>query len=171
MRRLNLIATPSLVVALCALLASGCGGSPGPDAEPSTGAPQSGGLEGAPGTDEGEAAGADSDDPFHPLNAGKVTLCHIPPGNPDNAHSITVGLAAVKAHVKHGDTLGACDSEPDAGTGGEPDAGTGGEPDAGTGGEPDAGSCQPVEAPCGEGAACCSDLACSTDGYCEPIIG
>ena len=40
--------------------------------------------------------------------AGKVTLCHIPPGNPDNAHTITVGASAVPAHLAHGDTLGSC---------------------------------------------------------------
>jgi hypothetical protein len=39
---------------------------------------------------------------------GKVTLCHIPPGNPGNAHTITVGASAVPAHLAHGDTLGPC---------------------------------------------------------------
>ncbi len=39
----------------------------------------------------------------------KVTICHIPPGNPDNAHSITVSASAIPAHMAHGDTLGACD--------------------------------------------------------------
>ena len=39
---------------------------------------------------------------------GKVVVCHMPPGNPDNAHTITVGSPAVEAHLKHGDTLGAC---------------------------------------------------------------
>jgi hypothetical protein len=38
----------------------------------------------------------------------KVTICHIPPGNPSNAHSITVGSPAVRAHLDHGDVLGAC---------------------------------------------------------------
>jgi hypothetical protein len=39
----------------------------------------------------------------------KVTICHIPPGNPENAHTITVGEPAVAAHVEeHGDTIGAC---------------------------------------------------------------
>ena len=38
----------------------------------------------------------------------KVTICHIPPGNPDNAHTITVGAPAVPAHLAHGDTLGPC---------------------------------------------------------------
>ena len=40
----------------------------------------------------------------------KVTICHFPPGNRENAHTITVGVAAVPAHVLlHGDTLGECD--------------------------------------------------------------
>ncbi len=39
---------------------------------------------------------------------GQVTLCHIPPGNPGNAHTITVGASAVPAHLAHGDYLGAC---------------------------------------------------------------
>jgi len=40
-----------------------------------------------------------------------VTLCHIPPGNPSNAQTITVSAAAVQAHLNHGDTLGACQRE------------------------------------------------------------
>jgi len=40
----------------------------------------------------------------------RVTLCHIPPGNPGNAHTITVGSPAVAAHLAHGDSEGACDS-------------------------------------------------------------
>lgn len=37
------------------------------------------------------------------------TICHIPQGNPDAAHTITVGSEnAVDAHLGHGDTLGAC---------------------------------------------------------------
>jgi len=40
---------------------------------------------------------------------GVLTICHIPPGNPGNAHTITVGLAAMQAHVDHGDTFGACE--------------------------------------------------------------
>ncbi|MEK7535396.1 MAG: peptidoglycan-binding protein [Patescibacteria group bacterium] len=41
-------------------------------------------------------------------NKNKVTICHIPPGNPANAHSIAIGADAVKAHLAHGDTQGAC---------------------------------------------------------------
>ncbi len=39
---------------------------------------------------------------------GRVTICHIPPGNPDNAHTITVSIKAVPAHLAHGDTCGPC---------------------------------------------------------------
>jgi hypothetical protein len=38
----------------------------------------------------------------------KVTICHVPPGNPDNKHTITVGASAVPAHLAHGDFLGDC---------------------------------------------------------------
>lgn len=38
----------------------------------------------------------------------KVAVCHLPPGNPANAHTITVGEAAVNAHLVHGDELGEC---------------------------------------------------------------
>lgn len=39
----------------------------------------------------------------------KITICHIPPGNPDNAHTITIAMAALPAHlVLHGDSIGAC---------------------------------------------------------------
>jgi hypothetical protein len=37
--------------------------------------------------------------------APKVNVCHIPPGNPSNAHSISVGPSAVPAHLAHGDHL------------------------------------------------------------------
>lgn len=48
-----------------------------------------------------------------PLDAGSepggsVTLCHVPPGNPANAHTITVGQPAAAAHLRHGDYLGNC---------------------------------------------------------------
>jgi len=41
--------------------------------------------------------------------AVNVTICHIPPGNPDNPETILVAASAVAAHQsQHGDTLGAC---------------------------------------------------------------
>jgi hypothetical protein len=39
---------------------------------------------------------------------GKVTICHIPPGNPNAAHHITISRSAVKAHLGHGDTVDSC---------------------------------------------------------------
>jgi hypothetical protein len=42
----------------------------------------------------------------------KVTICHVPPGNPNNAHTITVGESAVLTHMtQHGDTIGPCSGE------------------------------------------------------------
>jgi hypothetical protein len=39
----------------------------------------------------------------------KVTICHIPPGNPGNPQTITVGAPAVPAHLaEHGDSIGSC---------------------------------------------------------------
>ena len=43
--------------------------------------------------------------------AGKITICHIPAGNMDNAHTIVVSANAAKAHLAQGDTLGACTGE------------------------------------------------------------
>jgi hypothetical protein len=41
-----------------------------------------------------------------------VTICHIPPGNPANEHTITVGAPATPAHLAHGDYLGPCGDDP-----------------------------------------------------------
>jgi len=42
----------------------------------------------------------------------KVTICHIPPGNPANSHSITISESAWPAHRdNHGDYMGVCDGD------------------------------------------------------------
>jgi hypothetical protein len=76
---------------------------------------------------------------------GHITICHYPPGNPGNRHTITVGAPAVPAHIRnHGDTIGPCgavDGGSGTPTGGDGvDAGSGSPPpppppdqDAGTG--------------------------------------
>jgi hypothetical protein len=71
--------------------------------------------------------------PEPPGQESQVTICHIPPGNPANAHTITVGASAVPAHLAHGDTLGACQKA----NGGKPDnpGGQGKNKDKGKGGK------------------------------------
>ncbi|MCX6799869.1 MAG: calcium-binding protein [Candidatus Falkowbacteria bacterium] len=44
----------------------------------------------------------------------KINICHIPPGNPANAHNICVDAHAYRAHMAHGDTLGGCKQVADA---------------------------------------------------------
>ena len=43
----------------------------------------------------------------------KVTICHRPPGNPNNAKTITISKSALQAHLAHGDTQGECGSSDD----------------------------------------------------------
>jgi hypothetical protein len=43
-----------------------------------------------------------------PAWAAKVTICHVPPGNPSNFQTITISDNALQAHLGHGDLLGAC---------------------------------------------------------------
>ena len=51
----------------------------------------------------------DDDDDEH----DKVKVCHIPPGNEGNAHTIEISESALSAHLGHGDTLGACPEDND----------------------------------------------------------
>ena len=39
-------------------------------------------------------------------NEEKVAVCHIPPDDPDNLHTIYVSQNAVPAHEAHGDYIG-----------------------------------------------------------------
>jgi len=47
-------------------------------------------------------------------NNNKVLVCHIPPGNPANAHTICISENGVPAHLAHGCTLGSCGWEADS---------------------------------------------------------
>jgi hypothetical protein len=59
--------------------------------------------------------------------SSKVLICHFPPGNPANAHSICVGPPAWPPHHRlHGDTLGACGPGGHHGGGGDDAGGQGG---------------------------------------------
>ena len=42
---------------------------------------------------------------------GLVYVCHIPPGNPGNSHTLSIDAAALAAHLAHGDTEGACQGD------------------------------------------------------------
>ena len=74
----------------------------------------------------------------------KVLVCHIPPGNPANEHTICVGAAAVDPHVRlHHDHLGVCASEVPGDEGsdtGSGDTGSGCGSDSGSGSGSDGGS-------------------------------
>ncbi|MBI2339437.1 MAG: PQQ-binding-like beta-propeller repeat protein [Deltaproteobacteria bacterium] len=50
--------------------------------------------------------------PEIPDDNPKVTICHIPPGNPANAHTIEIAASAWPAHLEHGDYEGECASLP-----------------------------------------------------------
>ena len=43
-----------------------------------------------------------------------VKICHMPPGNPDNEHTIVVDRESVPAHLAHGDSEGKCDDDDEA---------------------------------------------------------
>jgi hypothetical protein len=160
----------AVLVALCSLLMGGCGAGTAPE--------DSGSSSESHGDDLGGAVSAPGDDTSQQEDTrGMVTLCHVPPGNPANAHTISVGAPAVRAHLHHGDHLGACDGsrEPDAGTP-PPDAGTpqadGGSttPDAGSPGPVDGGpTCAGSNEPCSTSSPCCSGLACQAS-VCVPVI-
>ncbi len=174
MRIHTMLSSSAALAALCALLIGGCGGGTQSEDDGANPALRDGELGGstavgapgevasAPKGDQGPATGSD--------NADKITICHVPPGNPANAHTITVGRNGWNGHSRHkGDYAGPCGGS----GGGEPDAGTS-EPDAGTS-EPDAGTSEPpvcieADAPCGAGDTCCGGLVCR-DGTCgTPII-
>jgi hypothetical protein len=58
-----------------------------------------------------------------PDQTHKTTICHVPPGNPANAHTLCIGTPAVKHHLaNHPDYLGPCKPDipcpPPSGTGG-----------------------------------------------------
>ena len=40
-----------------------------------------------------------------------VTICHIPPGNPNNPHTITISVNALQAHLDHGCYVGSCEGD------------------------------------------------------------
>jgi len=58
---------------------------------------------------------------FEYFEVERATLCHVPPGNPSKARTITVDPSAVPAHYRHGDYLGECsEHESEEATNGTP---------------------------------------------------
>ena len=52
-----------------------------------------------------------------PSDEERVVLCHIPPEDDGDPHTITVGSSSVDAHLEHSDYLGDCNEPDDDGTG------------------------------------------------------
>jgi EF hand domain-containing protein len=50
-------------------------------------------------------------------DGGKMTICHVPPGNAAARHTISIGESAWQAHQAHGDYRGACRTHGGGGTG------------------------------------------------------
>lgn len=73
--------------------------------------------------------------------SAKITMCHLPPGNPANAHTISVGPPAFKAHLAHGDYLGACGPVSCIGE---------------------------DDGPCSSTRDCCEGLTCDQSSLCNP---
>lgn len=48
------------------------------------------------------------------IRVKRVTICHIPPGNPDNAHTLMISSFALPAHLAHGDYTGQCINRDDS---------------------------------------------------------
>jgi len=85
----------------------------------------------------------------------KVCICHRPPGNPANAHTICIGAPAVRAHLRHGDTVGECPVQCD--------------------GNDDCGAnqfCKKTEDVCAEGASgICTNRPAACPTVIEPVCG
>ncbi len=142
------------VVSACGLLFQGCEG--GLASDPSMN---------LTGTEEEPLTSGPANTPS--CASPKVLICHIPPGNPANAHSICVGAPAVKAHVTHhGDGLGAC--RPLASDAGVPVSPPPPMPPPAIDAGP---TCKGVSVACTNSAQCCAAMTClQGEGVCGPLI-
>jgi hypothetical protein len=84
----------------------------------------------------------------------KVEICHVPPGNPDNARTISVSENAVAKHVeKHGDIACSCEAIDDC---------------AAQGGELDTETCEcATGCPCDNGVFCDGVETLNSSGRCQ----
>jgi len=89
---------------------AGGGGSAGDDDDTSNAA-GGGGKGSGKGSDGGSGTGGDTSGGSGgdtSGSSGQVSICHIPPGNPENARTLNVVDTLVAPHLAHGDVLGAC---------------------------------------------------------------
>ncbi len=156
MRFPSMISSSATLAALCSLLlaAGGCGEDTSSDGGGSSAVRNGGTLGGAPAEGAYEEDTKRDDPGAQEDGQGKITICHVPPGNPANAHSLTVSVNGWNGHQRHkGDYAGPCN-----GSGGEPDAGVP--------------ACLPEGSAClGDGPSCCAGLQCGGDNICRtPVI-
>jgi hypothetical protein len=90
----------------------------------------------------------------------KVDVCHLPPGNPENFHTITINENALDAHLAHGDLEGACN----ANCASLCDDGNACTID-------DTGDCAEVGCPLVPEPVDCNDSDPTTEDSCNPAIG
>ncbi len=93
--------------------------------------------------------------------AAKVTLCHVPPGNPANVQLVSVGAPAVGAHMKHGDAVCAAGDSACCVTGGSATC---------TSLQDDADNCGACGHACAAGQTCTAGT-CVTTSACPVIEG
>lgn len=55
------------------------------------------------------ASGNGSGQTIDDIEGDFVTICHIPPGNPNNPQTITISVNALQAHLNHGCSIGSCE--------------------------------------------------------------
>jgi len=72
-------------------------------------------------------------------NDPQITICHIPPGNPNNPQQISIPTSAWPAHQAHGDTQGACPTTNNGNNGGGNGGSTSSSGQVGVGGLPGGG--------------------------------
>lgn len=67
-------------------------------------------------SDSGHSNNGNSDSDYRGKNdePKKISICHVPPGNPNNKHTIHIGFSAWPAHRDNhgGDYLGSCNNPP-----------------------------------------------------------